>query len=148
LEEVFLTIAENVQLKGLAELVEALEDGGDEMPDNTDLEKTEVPESKVTIEADEEEIKDLQSNLEHRTVSSFSQFKALFIKSALLQSRDRKTNACQLLTPFVFVAILFLFDLMINALIGKTDTLLVTNPSKQFDPNMLSAQPQHLRSIS
>jgi hypothetical protein len=50
-------------------------------------------------------------------MSRRDQFKALFIKSATLQHRDRKTAICQMLTPLFLVLLMFLLQKLIVALI-------------------------------
>lgn len=105
LEEVFLKIAENTDFYKTDEDVLPTEKETDDMP---------------------EQAVEMGSPLKQKTKKKFSlfdQFKALFIKTVLLQSRDRKTNACQLLTPIVFMSILTLFQLLINSIVGDFPVL-------------------------
>eukprot|EP01119_Soliformovum_irregulare_P017548 TRINITY_DN5236_c0_g1_i2.p1 TRINITY_DN5236_c0_g1~~TRINITY_DN5236_c0_g1_i2.p1 ORF type:complete len:874 (+),score=298.14 TRINITY_DN5236_c0_g1_i2:32-2623(+) len=60
------------------------------------------------------------------------QFTALFAKTAILQMRDRKTNLCQILTPFVFMGVLVFFNWMINSV--STPVPVAENLIPEYSP--------------
>jgi hypothetical protein len=58
----------------------------------------------------------------HQIASGFSlkdQFSGLMMKTARVQLAEKKTNVCQITTPFLFMALLYLSQLLINNLTGK-----------------------------
>lgn len=68
-----------------------------------------------------ENLKDIESQkilTESRIVSKKDQFKALFIKSAILQKRDKKTVACQVLTPFILMVLLYILTKILDSILG------------------------------
>lgn len=129
LEEVFLTIAENAELRKIqASIKQQFED--------------EHKESMGEIDSNGVEMKDMnQTDVENggvrRKKDKFSrrdQFKALFIKTARLQSRDKKTNICQCLTPFFLVLLLFLFQVLVDYIIDAdpVDEVIYQNATQPF----------------
>eukprot|EP01119_Soliformovum_irregulare_P016146 TRINITY_DN4639_c1_g1_i1.p1 TRINITY_DN4639_c1_g1~~TRINITY_DN4639_c1_g1_i1.p1 ORF type:complete len:1195 (-),score=473.31 TRINITY_DN4639_c1_g1_i1:27-3611(-) len=107
LEEVFLTIAEGAEeAEKMAQLIAEGQKSMSPM-DEEDIAPVEIVEKKASIE----------EKLERREIDRLSrrdQFDALFRKTATLQMRDKKTNICQALTPFVFIGILVFFNWMLN----------------------------------
>eukprot|EP01114_Cavostelium_apophysatum_P009754 TRINITY_DN2300_c0_g1_i1.p1 TRINITY_DN2300_c0_g1~~TRINITY_DN2300_c0_g1_i1.p1 ORF type:complete len:1800 (+),score=493.64 TRINITY_DN2300_c0_g1_i1:225-5624(+) len=112
LEEVFLSIAENAELKHLQKKIndDAKKD------EKKKKKKKDVEDEGKDVESQINEVRQKDGSLRY---SRRKQFKALFIKSATLQLRDKKTIACQTLTPLVLVALLFGLSILINSLIDS-----------------------------
>jgi len=127
LEEVFLTVAENAELKKIAQ----------SMID--DDEESEKKKKKKKEKKKKHSDKDLEANKERDVhVRRRDQFAALFVKSWILQKREVKTNICQILTPIVLIIALYLLNLLVNSIIDASPV------PKTVDP--LTVPPFHLLS--
>jgi hypothetical protein len=51
------------------------------------------------------------------------------VKTVKYQSRERKTNICQILTPFVFMALLTAFNILVNNIVGSNPIYRNEHPS-------------------
>eukprot|EP01114_Cavostelium_apophysatum_P020991 TRINITY_DN7191_c0_g1_i5.p1 TRINITY_DN7191_c0_g1~~TRINITY_DN7191_c0_g1_i5.p1 ORF type:complete len:1762 (+),score=405.22 TRINITY_DN7191_c0_g1_i5:86-5371(+) len=129
LEEVFMTIAEKEALTSETKILV------EPSADNDDVDLPRVPASEDA--KDDIELNTMDSVFEAPKATKFSkrtklsksnQFRALFAKNVALQSREKKTNICQVLTPPVFVAIVFLFQHLIESLVDTTSIPEIKSP--------------------
>jgi hypothetical protein len=83
----------------------------------------EDPDVEESHEEDEEDEKHLLLKQKQKGQTSYP-FRALIRKNLSLQSRQKGTNCCQIVTPILVMAILLILQLIIrNELHGKIDTM-------------------------
>jgi hypothetical protein len=132
LEEVFLNIAEHSELKSIQ---------GNIIPSNSEVHKAESFNEVDQKDIERDRYLSIEREKPKKRISRKDQLKALLVKTATLQKRDKKTLACQVLTPLALCALLFGFQILIRYLMdpqpipeSRTGTL--------FAPFQILTQPE------
>jgi len=128
LEEVFLTVAEHAELKKLTQFMVDQEETSPDVPKKK---------RKFSLFKKHHEDEDLEAQSDNH-VRRRDQFKALFIKSWILQKREVKTNICQILTPIILIIALYLLNLLVNNIIDPTPIPKILNPETTLPFHFLS----------